>query len=349
MDSSQCQLLRLPLELRRQIYHIYFDLTPAPGLVRVNKSLYFDTIDFVRKRQQTFTYNITAENAGLDDFSLWCFKIKRHSPRLGRIKHLVLNIYPPDLQRPHEMWQIWDHVRRFSKNLGAQRRIPRLTVNFMKTTEATWMTNGTANATMDVGFKKDCFDYYNIEQVSKMTLYRFINNVDKPRLVLPPSYLDIYHDGATGQAWIDSAEQLITGQWTDDRVEDEYSLLEDRMNINFFLAEHATGRKCKAMFEKMFGWKAYFDHEDYERFKRDWPFMDTLPDWERPRCRWACQGKWCPCGGTFVEIEMPDPAGRDPENYSRMWDRAEKWQKETVQEEEDLFHSLTNRKRYPPR
>ena len=110
MDSSQSRLLRLPQELKDRIYHYYFDSVPGPGLLCVNKSLHYDSVHFVRKRLQTFTYNITAQYAGLDDFSNWCFKIKGHSPRLGRMKHLVLNVYPPNPDRPHENCHIWDHM-----------------------------------------------------------------------------------------------------------------------------------------------------------------------------------------------------------------------------------------------
>ncbi|KAL8859322.1 MAG: hypothetical protein Q9178_004260 [Gyalolechia marmorata] len=328
MDSSQSRLLRLPQELKDRIYHYYFDSIPDPGLLCVNKSLHYDSVHFVRKRLQTFTYNITAEHAGLDEFSKWCFKIKGHPPRLGRMKHLVLNVYPPNPDRPHEMWHIWDHVRTFSKDLGPQRRIPQLTVNFLDTPKARWATNGVPNATMKLRSSDDDFGDYDVEKVM-MTLYRFVNNVDKPKLVLPPAYLDIYHDNMTGSEWIKFAEDLISGRWSDDWVEDEYWLLERGMNLELSSAQKETGRKSKAMFEKEFGRKAELHHLDYEEFKRDWPFMEILYDVERPRCRWTCEDWDNAFGYTFVKVEMPDPAWDGPNSYLiRGWEEAEKWQKE---------------------
>ncbi|KAL8687414.1 MAG: hypothetical protein Q9218_006403 [Villophora microphyllina] len=277
MDNSPSRLLQLPQELRDLIYHFTFDTIPSPGLLRANKSLHYETVDFVRERVQTFTYAITATSACFDDFSRWCFKIKQHSPRLCRVKHIVLNVYPPDPERPHEMWHIWDRVRIFSKKIGAQRRISCLTVNFMDTTGATRVTNGIPNATVDIKFEKDEYGYYNIEQIM-ITLYRFISNVDKPRLVVSPYYLGIYHHSETGRFQIETAEQLMTGQWylTDSLVEDEYESLEYGMEEGLLYAQQVTGRQSRARFEKDIGRAASVWYHIYEQFKRDYPYMETF-------------------------------------------------------------------------
>ena len=190
------------------------------------------------------------------------------------------------------------------------------------------MTNRIANATMKFPCDKDYFCYYDVEQVM-ITLYRFVKNVDRPKLVLPPAYLDIYHDGKTGQEWVELAESLITGWWTDDEVEDEYWLVEYRMDSCLSSAQRDTGAISKAMFEKTFGRKTRLLYDEYEQFKRDWPFTDTLSDLDRPRRRWVDEDWYHSFGYSYVELEMPDPAWFDPRNFHRGWKIAEEWHKDT--------------------
>ncbi|KAL9576569.1 MAG: hypothetical protein Q9212_006989 [Teloschistes hypoglaucus] len=171
MDSSPCYLSGLPLELMEMIYYFVFDSIPSPGLLSVNKAFHDESVTFLRKRQQTFTYAITPTSLGLDDFSRWCYKIKRQHQRPCRIKHLAINIYPPSVARPFEMWEVWNNIRRFAKHLGAMRRVASLTVNFTDTRETTWVTEGIPNATLDLEtLKKGFFGYYDIEQIL-ITLY----------------------------------------------------------------------------------------------------------------------------------------------------------------------------------
>lgn len=286
MDHSQCRVLQLPLELRHQIYQTCFDSAPQPSLLRVNKSFYYECIDFLRKRQQTFTYNITANQASFDEFSQWCFKVKGHVPRLGRMKHIILNVYPPDPDKPHEMWHIWQHVQSFCKDLTLHRRIPQLTVEFVDSKRSKWMTDGIANANLNLPFFAaiDDFGQYDIDQIL-MTIYRFLNNVDKPRIVVPHAYVDTtYRYGAKAQEWINSTERLMTGQWTDEDADNDYSILEDQMKVELWYARQATGRKSKAMFEEMFGYDSNLEPDEYAEFARDWPCMEYLEDSERPLC-----------------------------------------------------------------
>ena len=358
MENSY--LHRLPLELRHQIYQMTFDTVPEPSLLRLNKSFHNEIVDYLRKCQQTFSYNITANSAGFDDFALWCFKIKRHVPRLDRMKHIILNIYPPDSRKPHEMWHIWDHVRTFCKDLTVQpHRITQLTVNFMTTERDDWVTDGIPNGTLKFDWGKDVFGQYDIEQILE-TMYLLLNNVDKPKIVLPRSYTDTHPSTAEGQEWIGHkkrlmhwvgyTEQSMTGHWIDDELEeDDYSFLEEEMDLALWHARVATGRRSKAMFEKMFGRNAILDPKDYEMFKRDWPYMQNLPEWERPRCRWACQEGWCGCGGSLVEVSLPDPAWSDPRNPdSNSWRGAAKWQQEVAEEGCNPTGLLRSQQTYPP-
>jgi hypothetical protein len=228
------------------------------------------------------------------------------------------------------MWHIWQHVQSFCKDLAFHRRIPQLTVEFVESERGRWMTDGIANATLKLSSfaAKDEFGYYDIDQIL-MTIYRFLNNVDKPRIVVPHAYVNTtYCSGAKAQEWIDYTERLMTGEWIDEGAADEYSFLEGQMQLEILFARQTTGRKSKAMFEKRFGRKAILDPDVYEEFKRDWLCMETLDDWERPRCRLACYGDECSCSYFYVEISMPDPAWCDPANGSWAIERARQWQHE---------------------
>lgn len=94
----------------------------------------------------------------------------------------------------------------------------------------------------------------------------------------------------------------MTGQWSDDRIEDEYWLLEYESDIGQDYARRKTGEKSKASFQKLFGQHAYMAPEDYERFERDWPYMGFLDSEVRPRCRWMESDCHCDCG--CMEITM---------------------------------------------
>ncbi len=195
------------------------------------------------------------------------------------------------------------------------------------------MTAGIANATLDLaGFAaKDEFGYYDIDQIL-MTIYRFLNNVEKPRIVIPHAYADItYYSGVKAQEWTDYTERLMTGQWTDEGAADEYLFLSDQMHLELFFARRTTGRKSKAMFEKKFGRKAILDFDVFRDFQREWPCMEALDDWERPRCRVACYGDYCFCSCTYssVEVSMPDPVWCSAANARWGFERARLWQLES--------------------
>lgn len=81
------------------------------------------------------------------------------------MKHIILNVYAPDSDRPHEMWHIWQHVQSFCKDLALHRRIPQLTVEFVESERGRWMTDGITNATLKISSfaAKDEFGHYDID------------------------------------------------------------------------------------------------------------------------------------------------------------------------------------------
>lgn len=330
MDNSTCRILLLPLELKRQIIEACVDRVPEPSLLRINRFFRDETVDYIRKRHQTFSYNITASRAGFDDFSRWCFKIKGHVPRLHRTKHIILNIHPPDPNRPHEMWHIWDRLQRSCKRIAKHPRIRKLTVKFVETDRAKWMTNGIANATLDLlSAKKTEFGHYNIDQIL-LTICRFVDNVDKPTVIVPPAYMDMKYIGAIRPPDpVKYTENLMTGRWTDEWLEDAYWLLDHEMASLLPSARRATGIISKAMFQEKYGQGAILAPEVYEKFTREWPCMESLYDYERPRCREVLHREYCCCRSPYdsVEILMPDPVWNEQTGLSG-WNRAREWHQE---------------------
>ena len=114
---------------------MYIDTSPSPSILHVNRQIYDESIDFVRKYQPMFSINISGKESNFDEFSLWCFKIKGCELEINEMKYLTLNISPPNPSRPIDMWHIWHHVQRFCKENAADPRVPHLTVRFIEMTE----------------------------------------------------------------------------------------------------------------------------------------------------------------------------------------------------------------------
>lgn len=395
MDSSKWGFLRLPLELRQQIYDMCFDTCPNPSILRVNSRVHDEPIHFLRKRQQKFTYNISGKGAGFDDFSQWCFRIKRHTPKLRRIKHIVLNIHPPHPDRPIEMLHIWTYIQSFCNELAGQWRIPQLTVKFIESDGAKWATNGTPHTTMNLPYDKDERTGEDVGSIL-ILLGRFVKNVEKPKLILPgscigsyngddprycwmknsfigmydgddlgqrcmeTSYIGSYDGYNMGQTWTEKIEQLMTGRWKDEDIKDVYEVLEDYVDEYGPMLKTTTGRISKALFEKNYGPVVKLKQAHLDDLKRQWPHMDDLLHWERPRCRptldecvchrqqdrlddllnrypcqdsfdpldWDCQRTKptlsdCHCGKSLMEVTMPDAAVQ-----SSTYQGARQWQEE---------------------
>lgn len=302
MDDLKRGFLCLPLELRQQIYEMYFETCPSPSILCVNRLIHNESIHFIRKHQQTFTFNVSEKGAGFDNFSQWCFRIKRHTPKLSSMKHIILNIHPPDQDRSIDMVHIWKHLQGFCKDIAAQWRILQLTVNFVESDRAGWATNGVPHSTLELGYDEDDFFGADVGQIL-LTLYRFVDNVEKPRVILPFS-----HRNDLAQNYADYTEDLMTGQFKDEDGFEDYEILEAFIGLGLPEIKLATGRKSKALFEKKYGQDVILEQHQFNELKRQWPHMDDLPNWERPRFRMPNTTDACVCVRSYVQISMPDAA-----------------------------------------
>ena len=306
MDNTTGHILLLPLEIRQQIYSLCLDdEKPQPSLLQLNKSIHNEATQFLRKWNHTYSYNISARGAGFDDSAQWRFKVKRHVPRLSRMKHIIVNIEAPRFQMPLDMWNIWHYIRDFCKELAAHRMIQRLTINFIETRTAQWETDGVPHSSWDVGYAGEAIDGFDIGQLL-ITFGNYVNNVAKPKLNIPGTYmLDFCDDD--GDTWIDRIQRCVMGLWEDDEtVRDYFELLKDDIKFAWPQIKSVTGRRSVAAFRELFGSMAILSFQDLKLCKEEWPFMDDTWAIDRPRYRIACH-PCCPCRGTAVEVSMPNP------------------------------------------
>ena len=221
MEYLQPRLLQLPTELRHQIYEMCFaECVPEPGLLGANKAIRYDSMRYLAKYQQTFTLNIDAWDTKFDDFSRWCFKIKRHTPKFNRIKHLIVNISPPD-PCSHDrgalhMWNIWCGLSNLCRDLQSYRRIPQLTIRFLEGGKIKW-----ANDTMRLGYIVKQFCHEDIGQLL-LLIARRVKNVDKPTLILPESYFRTWSSRDIAEKRMKDIEEQMTGYWENDEYDDWY-------------------------------------------------------------------------------------------------------------------------------
>lgn len=270
-------------------------------------------VQFIRKRQQSFTFNISGKEAGFNGISQWYFKIKRHTPKLDRIKYLTLNIHPADPKKPLEMWHIWKHLLDFCRGLASGRLIVQLTVNFLENRKSKWATCGMVSETLDLqGYTYSDICGNDVGQLLT-TLCSFVDNIDKPIINLPRSYVDILRrtgeiDLSDFQGFVDDVKILMTGEWRDPEMISNFHGLERRIKARLPFHQRASGRLSTAMFEKQFGQVAILQIEELENFKREWPYMDLLFERERPLYRELCNahGLTCTCDKTFIEVVIQD-------------------------------------------
>ncbi|KAL8792450.1 MAG: hypothetical protein Q9195_004983 [Heterodermia aff. obscurata] len=214
MDRPQSGFERLPLELRQQIYNECFELAPQPGLLCTNKRIRSEATRSLQRWQQTFSFHISAEAIGFDEFSQWCFKVKGHVPRLNKMKHIVLYIYPPDLDKPIEMFRIWNHVLSFCQDLGSFRQIPQLTVKFFESDIAKWTVNGVAYSTMQLTPLASRAIPSDVTQTLHIFCH-FVNNVEQPKVYFPQSCIDMDHC-FIGRHLPEVIERQMTGMLTEE-------------------------------------------------------------------------------------------------------------------------------------
>lgn len=240
------------------------------------------------------------------------------------MKHLILNIHPPNPDKPIEMFKIWDHLLKFCKDLTTYRRIPGLKVIFAESDNVRWATNGTVNSSFGLQkyFSEDNFNRHDVGQIL-LAFSHLVRNVRRPAIVFPSSVINAISSAEEVQEEIVGVEQLVTGRWHSKTVRDQYEHLDDVIDMQRHNIAYNTGLVSKAVFARMFGREATLDWQSLKDFERDYPHMNILPHGQRPRCReFRCRDWYCGCQNYFVEVSMP-PVGLDVEGEEQWYE--EEW------------------------
>ena len=74
------------------------------------------------------------------------------------------------------------------------------------------------------------FYYDDVAQIL-IVLARYVDNVDKPTVILPDSYIRTFDLEGLAQQWATNIEKLMTGYWEDEDYIETYRELERRIRM----------------------------------------------------------------------------------------------------------------------
>ena len=293
-SPRRCGLFQLPIELRWQIFEDFLsewcsgppEIYYFPGqvdsghpiqMMKLNRQVYSEMTDILRS-QHTLSYRITCWDADFDPLALWSFKLRKHRPTFGEIKHLVVDIHPPHPDRPIDMLHIWRRAQKLCKDLRATKQVSQISVRFKDDEIAAWSTNGVPHHTMRVMLWYK--DPKNCDVGQLIHLFAHLTNVTKARIELPASLTT--HKAL--MRWAALTEGSMMGTWKLDQedLQEEYELLEEDITDSEWVIRNATGRKSKLKFHQTFGEDPWLSKDQYDDFISTWPHMDDLSKRERP-------------------------------------------------------------------
>ncbi|KAL9070585.1 MAG: hypothetical protein Q9161_004755 [Pseudevernia consocians] len=154
-------LLRLPLELRRQIYLEYlvvfrsptpetiylgrkplrFKDPPSP-LLLVSSQIHAEVLDTIKTK--AISLRVTHHGIQFDTYAETCFIAQRQSRDYASISHLVITIWPPHPDRPTDLIAIWRHLRKLRRELRDVPSLQKVSFLFENNEMAGWTHKGKA-------------------------------------------------------------------------------------------------------------------------------------------------------------------------------------------------------------
>ena len=166
--SESSMLLRLPLEIRRQIYQlalvglefrspsaeaIYLSRLPndwkdpPSPLLLVNNQVHNEIVELIQR--YPITLRVTHQGSHFDGLAETCFIAQRLSRDYSKIPHLYIDIWPPHPDRPLDMINIWRHLRKIRTKLRDLPLLKRVSFFFRDNKLATWTHDGKAHNLLD--------------------------------------------------------------------------------------------------------------------------------------------------------------------------------------------------------
>lgn len=116
----------------------YRDL-PSP-LLQVNSQVRDEVIELI----QTYPITLRVTHHGLhfDGLAETCFIAQRRPRDYSTVSHLVIEIWPPHLDRPVDMIHIWRHLRQLRNQLRHMSLLKQVSFFFRDNEISTWMLDG---------------------------------------------------------------------------------------------------------------------------------------------------------------------------------------------------------------
>ena len=164
-ETLQSPFLRLPLELRLEIYR--FSLEDTLDQIRIPNALahavYFENLrdvwtdeplPLLMINQQIrmevsiimlhvpVSLRITGQGMAFDGLGLSALFAQEIHGDFGKIRHLSVWIWPPHDCRPADTLYIWNYLRKLRNTLKKYTRIQRLSLNFINNKVFHWTKNG---------------------------------------------------------------------------------------------------------------------------------------------------------------------------------------------------------------
>ena len=153
--SDESPLLRLPLELRSQIYKealvnlrcpsskdVYSNVLsavwkdmPSP-LLAVNRQVRDEVCKILR--EWPVILRVTGQDMRFDSVGLSCYIAHQCCTFTGNIRRLLVQVWPPHPERPVETYYIWKNLRRLRDDLRACKQIRRVDIVFIDNKRLSW-------------------------------------------------------------------------------------------------------------------------------------------------------------------------------------------------------------------
>ncbi|KAL8719143.1 MAG: hypothetical protein Q9181_008097 [Wetmoreana brouardii] len=214
--SQQCPFMKLPLELRRMIYHYSLQAyNPAkhhcpPAFVRavyqgdrrvdqplplhlVNKQIFDESHEFMQRLPVIL--RITGGGIAFNSVGLSACIAQGICGDLSKISDLYVDVWPPHPDRPIEMLYIWQHFRDLRDRLKQYAKLRKINFRFLDNKLSTWTCKGLSG---DAGLRHflpsrvtgadGIRSLYETDLKALLDLLATLTNVDEATMTFPPSY-----------------------------------------------------------------------------------------------------------------------------------------------------------------
>ena len=289
--------MRLPVEIRLQIHKEYlverYRLLPAEihemildlrhrnkgpaEILQVSKAINTEVKDLLQQ-EKTFYLRICWQDATFDGFVRSCLQARGERLDYEHVGHLIIEIYPPHIDRPIDMVHIWRHVLKLCQDLKKASCLQHLSIHFMENEYAAWSLNRQPLDTMQLYGEKvsGSSDILHV-----LILFALLTNVTKAQIHLPAPLND---DILLQMVRQDVEEVMMKVKTLGDRQREWMSGLEGMIAHNEGSLKFATGGLSQEKLDRSCGKDYWISESHLDIFERIWPHRDYVSAWDyKPR------------------------------------------------------------------